>query len=218
LPDKRKKSPRALRPRGLAFSLKFTTIARELMVLGLRLFLKVSRPFNFHTPLHGKKSFHAIVVAEVPTPVPIARPALCPRKCRSVFQTFGKPSLPRLYQYCFTGSGPSIYKFLCYRLPSFLNKLCAFCHTVFAIFSAVTPLISAIFCRISGMLSGVLGNVPALDFGGRYGLSVSVKSLSSPSDAIALLAFLLPEYVLVPPKEKYAPIFSSSAASSAECE
>ncbi len=29
------------------------------------------------------------------------------------------------------------------------------------------------------MLSGVLGNVPALDFGGRYGLSVSVKMRSA---------------------------------------
>ena len=74
--------------------------------------------------------------------------------------------------------------------------------------ASVTPCKAAKLLEISGMLSGVLGNCPIRDTGGIYGLSVSVKSLSSPSDAIALLAFLLPEYVLVPPKEKYAPIFS----------
>ena len=51
----------------------------------------------------------------------------------------------------------------------------------------------------------MFGNCPARDTGGIYGLSVSVKSLSEPSVSITRRAFLLPEYVLVPPKEKYAP-------------
>ena len=74
------------------------------------------------------------------------------------------------------------------------------------------PFISAIFWSISGILSGVLGKVPYFDLGGRYGLSVSVKILSIESAEIVLFAFLLPDQVLVPPTEKYIPVFSSSVA------
>ena len=91
-------------------------------------------------------------------------------------------------------------------------------HTQSARLSKDIPLISAIFSAISGMLSGVFGKVPYLDAGGKYGLSVSVISLSADKTLITLFAFLLPDQVLVPPNEKYSPDFSNSEASSTECE
>ena len=80
-----------------------------------------------------------------------------------------------------------------FQLFNFLNSICAFDHIASAVCSVEIPLSKAKFWAISGILSGVLGNSPALDTGGIYGLSVSVSRLARLHVAIARLAFLLPE-------------------------
>ena len=91
-------------------------------------------------------------------------------------------------------------------------------HAAAFICSALTPFISAIFAVISGILAGVLGNVPYFEAGDIYGLSVSVSSRFKGSAAIDFLERLLPFHVEVPPNEKLIPSFSNLNASSGECE